>query len=126
MSTYKELDETNIIEIENKLNILWTNDSILTAEHMLFMYSTYSKQTNLWDEVNIIIWGATAKLTGENKNIQELITKAQSVGVKFYACKACAEEFNVVEILENLDIEVIYMADPLTDIIKRKENLITI
>lgn len=112
--------------MENRLNILWTNDSVLTAEHMLFMYATYAKQNNLWGEINIIIWGATAKLVAENKKIQELIKQAQSVGVKFCACRSCAENFNAVEIIQNMDIELLYMANPMTDIIKNRENLITI
>ena len=112
--------------MKERLNVLWTNDSVLTAEHMLFMYTTFAKQNSLWDEINIIVWGATAKLAGENKDIQELIKIAQSVGVEFQACKSCAENFGVEKTLGDLDMEVIYMANPLTDILKNGEKLITI
>lgn len=110
----------------NKLNILWTNDNLLTIEHMLFMYSYNTKKRGLWDEINIIVWGATAKLVAENVKIQELVNEAQSVGVTFQACRACAQKFDAIEILESMNMEVIFMADPLTDIIKMNQHLITI
>lgn len=112
--------------MNNKLNILWTNDSVLTAEHMLFMYASKAKELGLWEEINIIVWGATAKLVAENKHIQELVKKAQNVGVTFSACKTCAQRFDAEQTLIDMNMEVVLMASPLTDIIKNKENLITI
>lgn len=112
--------------MKNKLNILWTNDNVLTAEHMLFMYSYNAKKREWWDEINIIVWGATAKLVAENEKIQELVKQSQSEGVTFQACKACAQEFDAVEKLEDIGMEVIFMGTPLTDIIKGNEHLITI
>lgn len=112
--------------MENKLNILWTNDNVITVENMLFMYGINSKKMKLWDNVNVIIWGAATKLVGENAHIRELIKNAQEVGVNFMACLACAEELEVKNVLADLGIDVKYMANPLTDIIKSKENLLTI
>lgn len=111
---------------KNKLHILWTNDNFITAEKMVFMYATYGKKANLWDEVEIIIWGATTKLTAENKEVQELIEEAKLEGVHISACKACADQLGVTEILESLDIELIYQAVPLTEILKNEEKLLTI
>jgi len=112
--------------MSEKLNILWTNDSEMTAEMMVFMYAKNSLLYNWWSEVTIIIWGATAKLVAENKNIQKLIKESKDAGVKFSACKACAEKLGVLENLENLDIEVKYWGVGLTDILKNDEKLITI
>ena len=110
----------------SKLHILWTNDNFITAEKMVFMYATYAKKANLWDEVEIIIWGATTKLAAENKQIQELIEEAKLEGVHISGCKACADQLGVSEILEGLDIELIYQAGPLTQILKNDEKLLTI
>lgn len=41
-------------------------------------------------------------------------------------CKACADQLGVSEILESLDIELIYQAGPLTKILKDDETLLTI
>ena len=112
--------------IDNKLHILWTNDNPLTAKHMVLMYAPVSKQRELWDEVTVIIWGATSKLVAENKHIQELIKKAQDVGVKFSSCEACAENLGTKQALLDLDIEVIKWGKPLTELIKNKAPLLTV
>jgi hypothetical protein len=110
----------------NSLFILWTNDNIFTSEKMVLMYAQNSKLHNWWNEVTVIIWGATAKLVGENKMIQEKIKLAMHTGVKFSACKACADQLNVTEELLDLGVEVIYWGEGLTDILKDDDKLITI
>jgi len=40
-----------------KLNILWTNYNLITAEKMVFMYGINSKRNKWWDDVTIILWG---------------------------------------------------------------------
>lgn len=110
----------------NKLNLLWTNDNIITSEKMVFMYAINAKKNNWWDNVTIIIWGAPAKLVSENKEIQALIREAQAQGVIITACKACSDQLGVTEILEGLNIEVKYWGKPLTEILKSKEKLITV
>jgi len=111
---------------KNKLTILWTNDNIITTEKMVFMYGINAKAKDWWNEVTIIIWGATVKLVSENKQIQELIEEAKLEGVHVTACKGCADQLGVTEILEGLDIEVVYHGLTLTQILKNDEKLITI
>ncbi len=114
--------------MSDKLNILWTSDNAMTAEMMILMYAKNSVlyDNNWWDEITIIIWGPSAKLVAENEKIQKLIKRCMEAGVKFTACKSCAEKLGVVKELEDLEIEVKYWGVGLTDIIKNKENLITI
>ncbi len=113
---------------KNRLHILWTNDNVITAEKMVFMYGVNSKTRGWWDEVTIIVWGATVKLVSENKQIQELIEEAKLEGVHVTVCKRCADQLGVTDILEGLDIdlEIIYQGEPLTKILKDDEKLITI
>jgi len=108
------------------LNILWTNDNLVTSEKMVFMYGTNAKRRNWWDEVTIIIWGATVSLVAGNANIQNLIEEAKQEGVRFSACRACAEQLGATKALESLGIEVVYWGEPLTQILKDNEKLITI
>lgn len=110
----------------SKLNILWVNNNIETAHTMVFMYATNSMIHNWWDEVDLIIWGPTAKLVAEDEGIQEKIKLAKHAGVKVLACIACASQYGVVDKLKSLDIEVKAMGEPLTNIIKSDEKLITI
>jgi hypothetical protein len=67
-----------------------------------------------------------AKLSAENTQIQEKIRKAQDAGVHVTACKACADQLGVTEILEKMNVEVKYWGEPLTKILKSGETLLTI
>jgi hypothetical protein len=111
---------------KTNLYLLWTNDNLITAEKMVFMYTINALVHGWWDKVTLIIWGATAKLVGENKDIQEKIKEALEAGVHVTACKACADQLGVTETLEKIDIEVKYWGAPLTEILKSDHKLLTI
>ena len=93
---------------------------------MISMYALNGKKNKWWNEIEIIIWGAPANLAANNNEIQELIKILIDNGVKISACRACADELDVTEELKNLNIEVKYWGEPLTEIIKDNKNLITI
>ncbi|MEA4814618.1 MAG: DsrE family protein [Oscillospiraceae bacterium] len=111
---------------KEELYILWTNADPLTAHNMVMMYATNALLKRWWDEVTVIIWGATAKYVAEDESIQGKIKIAQQAGVKFTACQACAVNLGVKDTLEALGIEVISWGPPLTELIKEHKNLITI
>ncbi|MGD0661955.1 MAG: DsrE family protein [Syntrophorhabdales bacterium] len=108
------------------LYVLWTNDDLVTAEKMVFMYTINSLVHGWWEKVTLIIWGAPAKLVSEDLAIQKKIKEALDAGVHVTACKACADQLGVTEALENLQIEVKYWGQPLTEILKNNEPLLTI
>lgn len=108
------------------LYILWTNDNPITAEKMVFMYAINSIKRGWWQEVTLIIWGATPKLVAENPDIQDKIQEAQDAGVHITACRACADQLEVTAKLGELGIVVEYWGQPLTDLLKRNERLLTI
>ncbi len=109
-----------------KLNILWVNNNRDTAESMVFMYAINSKIKGWFDEVEIIIWGASAKLVAEDDSIKEKIKQAQKEGVVVKACLACTDKFGVSDDLRSLGVTVDYMGLPLTAILKDGEKLLTI
>ena len=108
------------------LYVLWTNADPVTADKMVFMFTINSRIRGWWEQVTLIIWGATAKLTSENPAIQKRIREALDAGVHVTACKACADQLGVTDALEGLGIEVKYWGEPLTDILKADEKLLTI
>lgn len=112
--------------MNSRLYILWTTDSFITSEKMVLMYSTNSMMRHFWDEVNVVIWGASAVLAAENPLIQEKMKMAMHTGVKFLACKGCADQLNASEKLSELGVEVIYWGQELTDVIQNGDKLITI
>ncbi len=112
--------------MNTKLNILWVNDNPQTAHTMVFMYATNAKSRAWFDEVEVIIWGPTAKLVAEDEGIQERIKLAMHTGVVVKACISCANMFGVTDKLKSLGIEVDGMGIPLTNILKENERLLTI
>ncbi|MFT5749529.1 MAG: hypothetical protein ACI93S_000790 [Ancylomarina sp.] len=110
----------------DKLNILWTTTNKDTISNMISMYSVNTLKKGLWDEVNLIIWGGSAKLVGEDKEVQTEVLDMIKGGVSIQACQACCEKYGVAEDLKKLGIDVRFMGEPLTEIIKKGEKLITL
>ena len=108
------------------LYVLWTNDNPITAEKMVFMYTVNSLIHGWWEKVTLIIWGAPAKLVCEDVKIQKKVKEALEAGVHITACKACADQLGVTEILEKMNIEVKYWGVPLTELLTKEETLLTI
>jgi hypothetical protein len=93
---------------------------------MVFMYGINALLNGWWEDVTLIIWGATASLVSENALIQARIGEAMQAGVQVVACKACADQLGVSDPLAALGVDVKYMGVPLTDILKNGEALLTI
>jgi len=108
------------------LHILWTNADLLTAEKMVFMYGFNAVKFGWWENVTIIVWGATAKLVAEDGDVQGHIRRLLEGDVAISACKACADQLGVTDVLTGLGIEVKYWGEGLTKLIKEKAPLITV
>ena len=111
---------------KDALYILWTNADIDTSLHMVMMYATRCMAYHLWEKVIVTVWGGTARLAAENKQVQEAMKVAMHTGVKFTACVAGARQMGVVAELEALGVEVTPWGEPLTEILKNNEALLTI
>ena len=112
--------------VKSHLYVLWTNDNPVTAEKMVFMYTVNSLIHGWWENVTLIVWGATIQLVSENADIQAKIREALDAGVHITACKACADQLGVTQTLEELKIEVKYWGAPLTELLKDGEKLLTV
>ena len=108
------------------LHILWTNDNPLTAENMVMLYAINAKKKNWWQDVTVIIWGATAKIAVENELLKGLIQDGIENGVHFSACKACADKLGTTDRLLAMGVEVLYWGEPLTKLIKDAQPLLTV
>jgi hypothetical protein len=110
---------------KDHLVVVWTSSDPYVAEKMVFMY-THAAQTAGWfSKVTLIIWGPSAKLTAENRMIQEKLKAMQADGVIIEACIACARSYNVDDDLENLGFDVKGMGKPLTDYLKSDARVMT-
>jgi len=109
----------------DKLYFLWTSGEQVTFEEMVGMYVYNAKKYGWWKEITLIIWGASAKLVGENETFQQKIAVLIKTGVHVSACQACARDLGVTETLEKLGVEVVSWGTRLTEIIKSGSHLIT-
>lgn len=124
--SYKMMAQTEKKSVgPDTLCILWTSGDPDVALKMVFMYANAAKQNRWWSEVELIVWGPSAKLVSENTEIQESLAKLMKSGVKTEACKACADEYGISAKLATLGIDVKYMGVPLTEILKSNKKLLT-
>jgi hypothetical protein len=97
--------------------ILSTADKVV-HEELSFPYAFNSKKQGWMDQVRVILWGPTERIAAEDKEFQELIKAWQVTGVEVYACKACSDNFGVSEVLEELGIDVRYVGNFVTEMLK--------
>ncbi|MFC2080636.1 hypothetical protein ACFLR8_00315 [Bacteroidota bacterium] len=63
--------ETNLKE-ENaaeQLLIVWTSGDPDVAHKMVFMYAYNAQKNGWWDQVTLLIWGPSSKLSSEDSQI---------------------------------------------------------
>ncbi|MCL2549250.1 MAG: hypothetical protein FWE76_08810, partial [Symbiobacteriaceae bacterium] len=75
---------------DDSLLIIWSSGEIEVAQRMVFMYSRNSMLHSWWKQVQLCVWGASAKLLSENEQLQYQVRELQQVGVEVTACIACA------------------------------------
>ncbi|MFC2111883.1 DsrE family protein [Bacteroidota bacterium] len=120
-----ETNEMNKEEPDNQLLIVWTSGDPDVAHKMVFMYAYNAQKNGWWDQVTLLVWGPSAKLSSEDTNIQESLQKMKEQGVELLACKGCADQYGVSDKLEEIGITVKYTGTYLTDYIKSGKKLIS-
>ena len=109
----------------DKLAVVWTSGDKAVAERVCFMYVHNAKKAKWFDEVEMIVWGPSAKLLSEDAALQKAVKQMLKDGVKIRACKACADSYGVSGKLSELGIEVKYMGRPLSNILKTDWKVLT-
>jgi hypothetical protein len=100
------------------LVVLWISGDREAAMHMALMYAKNSRLKGWWDQVRLVVWGPSAKLLSEDAELQAEVAACMAAGVEVEACKACADRYGVGPQLEGLDIDVLYMGEPMTRYLK--------
>ena len=110
----------------DKLVVLWTSGDREVALKMVFMYTYNAKARAWWDDITLVVWGPSAKLLTEDRELQEYMQKILEAGVTVKACKGCSDQYGVSEKLEELGITVLYIGKELTDYLKEGRKILTI
>jgi hypothetical protein len=109
----------------NKLGVLWTSGDPDVAHKVCFMYTHAAKTQKWFDEVMLIIWGPSSRLLAGDRELAAKVKAMMADGVVVQACKACADLYGVSDDLRALDIEVKYMGQPLSDMLKSDWKVLT-
>ena len=113
------------ITVQDHLVVVWTSGDPEVAHKMVFMYTLNAKKRGWWKEVTFIVWGPSAQLASENKEIADVLVTMKEAGIEMLACKACADQYGCSPDLENLGMDVKYMGVPLTNYLKEGKKVIT-
>ena len=117
---------SSVEDLSDSLLVLWTSGDKEVAQNMVFMYVYNAKKNNWWENIRLLIWGPSAKLLAEDKDLQTELAKMKEAGVELYACKACADRYKVGEKLSALGVTVKYTGTDLTDWLKAGWTSLTI
>jgi len=109
----------------NKLHVLWTTGEKEVAMKVIFPYLINAKANGWWDEINLIIWGPSAKLVAGDKDIQVLLQDTMDSEITVEACQACTDSYRVTEKLAGLGIIIRYMGGPFTEYLLSDARVVT-
>ncbi|MBT8343411.1 MAG: DsrE family protein [Sulfurovum sp.] len=109
----------------NKLLIVWSTAEIEVAKKMVLLYSSVMLPRGYWDQAHLMIWGPSAKLLGENKELQAMVATIKETGVELSCCVVCSDEYGVTGKLASLGIDMIHTGEILTDALKKDWKVIT-
>jgi hypothetical protein len=113
------------IAVADSLVVVWTSGDREVARKMVFMYTKNSRLQGWWGRVRLVVWGPSALLLTQDRELQEELEELKAAGVELLACKACAQLYGVTDQLRALGIEVIYMGKPLTEMLKSGWHCLT-
>lgn len=109
----------------NKLLIVWTSADIEVAKKMVLLYGSVILPRGYWDEAVIMIWGPSAKLLAQDKELQKQVKIVQETGVKFNCCVVCSDDYGVSDKLTSLGIDMIHTGEMLTQALQNDWKTIT-
>ncbi|MDP1621098.1 MAG: DsrE family protein [Bacteroidales bacterium] len=109
----------------SKLHLLWTTGEKEVAMKVIFPYLINSKANGWWDEINLIIWGPSARLTAGDQEIHSQLQDIMDSGITVEACQACSDAYRVTEKLIDLGITVRYMGGSFSEYLNSEAKVIT-
>jgi len=111
--------------MSNKLLIVWSSGEKEVATKLILLYGSVMLERKYWDEATIMLWGPSAKLLAEDRELQEKVRLVQESGVKFNACVVCSDDYGVSKQLQEMNIELIHTGEMLTEALQSDTKVIT-
>ena len=111
--------------MKNRLLIVWSSQDKEVAEKLVLLYSGVMLPRKYWDEAILMIWGPSAKLLSQDKELQKKVTEIALTGVKLQACVVCTDDYGVSDKLKALGVELIHTGEMLTHALQNNWKVIT-
>jgi hypothetical protein len=111
--------------MKNEVMIVWSTDNRETAENMVLLYALNAKTKGWFDEVTLLIWGASQKLLVQDEYFQTKVKEISDAGVRVVACKKCSENLGIESSLKACSVELFYTGVLLSDWAKSGKPLLT-
>jgi hypothetical protein len=99
---------------EPGLVVLWITRDREAALNMALMYAKNARLKGWWERVHLLVWGPSADILAYDQELQEAVAACREVGVEVFACRACADHYQITERLAGQGITVLYTGEPLT------------
>jgi hypothetical protein len=110
--------------MNDALVILWATENKDTFNKLIYLYAKNSMRNDWWKNIKIIIWGPSQQLINDEE-VKNKIVELKNVGVEIEVCKWCSDSYNVTEKFEGIDVNPIYMGEPLTKYLKEDVKVMT-
>jgi len=108
--------------MQNKLLIVWSSSDREVALKLILLYGSVMLERKYWDEATIMIWGPSAKLLAEDRELQERFKVVQESGVVFNACVVCSDDYGVSEKLSSMGVALIHTGEMLTQALQSDDT----
>jgi hypothetical protein len=107
--------------MKNRLLIVWSSGEKEVAKKLVLLYGSVMLERKYWDEATIMIWGPSAQILAEDKELQEQMLKVKDSGVSFNACVVCTDDYGVSDKLKELGVELIHTGEMLTEALQSED-----
>mgnify|MGYP001066445700 FL=1 len=111
--------------MKNKLLIIWSTEEKEVAKKMVLLYSSVILPRSYWDEAILMVWGPSARLLSQDKELQQKIKEIAKTGVKVQACVVCTDDYGVSEKLKNIGVELTHTGEMLTQALQSDWKVVT-
>lgn len=111
--------------VKDSAFVIWSSADPEVAHNAALMYAHNALTRGWWGQMRLIIWGPSAKVAAEDADIQEKLAVMKQDGVEIWACRACADNYGVTSKLEAQGLDVIFVGQPVTEMLKDGWNQLT-
>lgn len=102
-----------------KLLVVWKSENEVDISKFIVPFTYNSKAQDWFDDVELLIWGASQQVVVENPKYQDYVKMLIHNKIPCYACKMCADGIAATALLLELGVNVmytgIYLAEKLKD-----------